>query len=359
MFQRYVPRWLTVLRRRVGDLDRDAAATAAIGGSSLVAALLCPLVVDAGYVVVPFATFLLAAGYGWVRHRSATAHALAFVATVSTLLVLGLVVVFLFQRAAPAFEEHGVALLTSSSGRLWSPGTGELSLLPAMVGTLMLTVVAVLVAAPLGVAGALFVNEVAPDRIRGLVKPGIEVLAGIPSIVYGFLGFTVLSNFFRDAMLDPVKGSFLLAGLVVGVMALPTVVSVAEDALDSVPDATKDGSVAVGATDWQTMKSVSLPAALSGVSAGVLLGVGRAVGETMAAAAILGSSYEFPMPFFDAYDEGQTLTTLIANFYGNASEGGLEGLFAAGVVLFVVVSALSVTSQVVERRMADRLGGER
>jgi phosphate transport system permease protein len=348
-------------RLRAGhpDLPPAALAAALVGGASLVAAVATPFVTEPGAVVGPLLAFAGATAYGWLAHRSLAARALTFVATVSTLFVLGLIVVFLFREAWHAFDAHGLALLTRSSGRLWAPGLNALSLFPAVVGTVMLTVVAVAVAAPLGVGGAVFLSEVASDPVREVVKPGVEILAGIPSIVYGFLGFTVLSNFFRDALLDSVKGSFLLAGLVVGVMALPTVVSVAEDALSSVPDAMQDGSVALGATDWQTTKSVSLPAALSGVSAAVLLGIGRAVGETMAAAAILGASYELPVPFFDAYDEGQTLTTLIANFYGNASETALDALFAAGVVLFVVVSGLSIASQVVEARMTERLGGER
>ncbi|MFB6120258.1 MAG: phosphate ABC transporter permease subunit PstC [Halobacteriaceae archaeon] len=351
----------TEFDRRMGanlDVDLSALVAGLAGAGSLVAAVAVLFLGDPATATYPLLAFAAVAAYGWVFHRSLAARSLTFVATMSTLLILGLIVVFLFKRAWHAFDAHGLTLLTKSSGRLWAPGLQKLSLFPAIVGTVMLTAVAVTVAAPLGVAGALFVNEVASDPVREVVKPGIEILAGIPSIVYGFLGFTVLSNFFRDAMLDSVKGSFLLAGIVVGVMALPTVVSVAEDALESVPDAMADGSVALGATDWQTMKSVSIPAAFSGVSAAVLLGIGRAVGETMAAAAILGASYELPVPFFDAYDEGQTLTTLIANFYGNASETGMDALFAAGVVLFVIVSGLSIASQVVEARMAERLGGE-
>jgi len=128
-------------------------------------------------------------------------------------------------------------------------------------GTVMVTTIATLVAAPLGVAAALFIAEIAPPRVRELVKPGIEVLAGIPSIVYGFIGFTVINPWAGGAFALNGGSTYLFVGIVVGLMALPTVVSVAEDALTSVPSVMKDGSLALGATDWQSMTSITLPAA--------------------------------------------------------------------------------------------------
>jgi phosphate transport system permease protein len=352
----------TTLKRLLGlqgtDVGGSALAASGIGAASLLATLLALLFAPT-YAVFPLLGLVATAAYGWAFHRALAARGITFAATLSTLIILGLIVAFLFRRSLGAFLHYGPDLFLRHEGALWSPGSNRVSLFPAIYGTAMLTVVAVAVAAPLGVAGALFVNEIAPGPIREVVKPAVEVLAGIPSIVYGYVGFVTLNNFMRDAMLDAVKGSFLLAGLVVGVMALPTVVTVAEDALDSVPDAMKDGSLALGATDWQTMKSISLPASVSGVSAAVLLGIGRAVGETMAATAILGGQVALPVPFFDAFDEGQTLTTLVANFYGNASESTMDVLFAAGVVLFVIVGLLSLASQIVERRMQRTLRGER
>jgi phosphate transport system permease protein len=184
------------------------------------------------------------------------------------------------------------------------------------------------------------------------------VLAGIPSIVYGFLGFVVLSQYLFDKFDMPVYGSLLAVGLVVGVMALPTVISVAEDAITSVPDPMKDGALALGATDWQTIKSVTVPASFSGVSAAVILGVGRAVGETMAATVILANVASLPDPLYDVFGNTVTLTSLIASQYGNASGLQLSVLFAAGVVLFVTVMALSIGSRYVEVRMQQKLGGQ-
>jgi phosphate transport system permease protein len=255
-----------------------------------------------------------------------------------------------------------VDLLVYTGDPMWKTGGVETySLAPAIVGTVIETLLAVAVAGPLGVAGALFISEVAPRWLRELLKPGIEILAGIPSIVFGYLGLVVLNPYFSgtNAFGLPGLGSLLAVGLVVGVMALPTVVSVAEDAISSVPESMKSGSLALGATDWQTMTGITVPAAISGISAAVLLGVGRAVGETMAATVILGNITEFPNPFFDVFDNTITLTSLIASQYGNASGLHVNALFASGVVLFVTVMAISIASQTIERRMERRLGGER
>jgi phosphate transport system permease protein len=221
----------------------------------------------------------------------------------------------------------------------------------------MVTLVATAVAGPLGVAAALFISEIAPKAVREVVKPGVEILAGIPSIVYGFIGFTVLSPWASEQFDLVGQGTYLFVGFVVGLMALPTVVSVAEDALASVPESMKSGSLALGTTDWQTMTTITLPAAFSGVSAAVLLGVGRAIGETMAATVMLRNSPQFPEPLYNAFYGYETLTSLIAANYGEADGFQLSALFAAGVVLFVTVLFLSVGSQLIERRMKRELGG--
>jgi phosphate transport system permease protein len=228
-----------------------------------------------------------------------------------------------------------------------------------MWGTLVTTVIATLVAAPLGVAGAVFISELAPGWAREIVKPAIEMLAGIPSIVYGFIGFEIVSRYMTEQLSLPTYGSLIVVGIVIGLMALPTVVSVAEDAIASVPGSMKDGAHALGATDWQTTTSVTLPASFSGVSAAILLGVGRAVGETMAATVILANVVSLPEPLVDVFGSTITLTSLIADQYGNATGMHLSALFAAGVLLFVTVMALSVGSQFIERRMQRKLGGER
>jgi phosphate transport system permease protein len=307
------------------------------------------------------AGFLLVVGYGWYARQALTAKGLTFLATVSTLLTMGLIIVFVLREALPAIRYMGlIDLISYTNEPMWNTGGEQIySLAPALVGTVVETLLAVAIAGPLGVAGALFISEVAPGWLREILKPGIEILAGIPSIVFGYLGLVVLNPYFSSSSAFglPGLGSLFAVGLVVGVMALPTVVSVAEDAISSVPESMKQGSLALGATDWQTMTGITMPAAFSGISAAVLLGVGRAVGETMAATVILGNVTELPTPVFDVFDNTITLTSLIASQYGNASGLHVNALFAAGAVLFVTVMVISVVSQMIERRMVRRLGG--
>ena len=361
---RWVERQVTAVREFVGDTDRDALVALVVGGVSLLAAFGGFLVVS-DLTVVPVALFVAATGYGWVYHQELTARAVSLAMTVASILVLGLILVFIFIEAWPVFryssgELFGVTIpgLRLFTAFEWSPTSGDVySLVPMIHGTVMVTLVATAVAGPLGVAAALFISEIAPKAVREVVKPGVEILAGIPSIVYGFIGFTVLSPWASDAFGLVGQGTYLFVGGVVGLMALPTVVSVAEDALASVPEQMKSGSLALGTTDWQTMTTITLPAAISGVSAAVLLGVGRAIGETMAATVMLRNSPAFPEPLYNVFYGYETLTSLIAANYGEADGFQLSALFAAGVVLFVTVLFLSVGSQLVERRMRRKLGG--
>ncbi|WP_255681867.1 phosphate ABC transporter permease subunit PstC [Natrinema sp. SYSU A 869] len=327
-----------------------------MGGAALVGVLLSFLFVPGVTVFFVFA-FLVVAVYGWVAHQETTAKGLMFLATISTALVLVLITAYLFLRSFPAFERMGLDILYTN-GDYWSRGDDRYSLYPAIWGTVLTTILATLVAAPLGVASAIFISEIAPSWAHEIVKPAVETLAGIPSIVYGFIGFTIINGYMMDNFGLTSSGSIVVVGIVVGLMALPTVASVAEDAISSVPDHMKDGAVAIGATEWQTIKSVTLPASFSGISAAVLLGVGRAVGETMAATVILGNVMQLPEPLSNVFGNTVTLTSLIASQYGNAHGLHMQALFAAGVILFVTVMALSITAQLIEARVKRKLGGE-
>ncbi|MFB6139323.1 MAG: phosphate ABC transporter permease subunit PstC [Halosimplex sp.] len=342
---------------RLEGLDAATRVVGGLGSVLLAAAILSFLVAPAltGYLALAFAGFLVVS---YLVEEEPTARFFLFVTTTSTVLVLGFITVYLVANAVPVAREMGLYLLVGSDP-FWSTGENVYSLVPMMWGTVLTTVIATLVAAPLGVAGAVFISEVAPGWAREVVKPAVEMLAGIPSIVYGFIGLTVLSPYFQTELAVPQLGNLFIVGFVIGVMALPTVVSVAEDAIAAVPGSMKDGAQALGATDWQTTTSVTLPAAFSGVSAAVLLGVGRAVGETMAATVVLANVTDLPEPLANVFDSTITLTSLIASQYGAASGLQFSGLFAAGVVLFLTVMALSVGSQLIERRMRRRLGGER
>ncbi|QGA83916.1 phosphate ABC transporter permease subunit PstC [Halomicrobium sp. LC1Hm] len=319
--------------------------------------------VGSAWTILPLVGFLTTTAYGWARYQAETAKGLTFLTTVATVGVLALIIAFLLLRTLPVFRQMGLDLFfrTESPPRLWGGDGGTVwSLTPMMVGTALTTVIATIVAAPLGVAGAIFVSELAPPRVRELVKPGIELMAGIPSITYGFIGLTIVNQYLYAEFNTPTIGNYFGAGLMVGIMALPTIVTVAEDALSTVPESMKSGSLAMGSTEWQTTKSVTIPAALSGISAAILLGVGRAMGETMAATVMLSHTKGFPSPIFDVFaGYGETLTTVIAFEGGNASGLHMSALFAGGVVLFVMVMFLSVSSQFVEWRMRQKLRGER
>jgi phosphate transport system permease protein len=347
------------LRVAVENADDDLLTVAGLWAGAL-AFLFVVLAVAPLFATVPVLAFLAVAVYGWVRYQEATAKVVMFLMTVSTVLVLGLIMVYLVMRSVPAFEHAGLSILTRTGGDVWNTTEEVYSLVPMMWGTFATTVIAMCIAAPLGVGGALFISEIAPTWVRELLKPAVEMLAGIPSIVYGFLGYQLVIDYLMVELDLPVYGSLFAVGVVIGVMALPTVVSVAEDAIDAVPDSLKDGSAALGSTSWQTITNVTLPAAFSGVSAAVLLGVGRAVGETMAATVMLAHSDSLPQPLYDVFGPlGQeTLTSLIASQYGVAEGKHMSALFAAGVVLFVTVMAVSVASQYIEHRMKEKLGGE-
>ncbi|MHB9287110.1 phosphate ABC transporter permease subunit PstC [Halobacteriales archaeon Cl-PHB] len=342
-------------------------------------AVIVTFLVDDALTPYPLAGFAVLVGLGWSRYQSRTAKILTVFATAGTVLTLGFITFFLFERAWTPIADFGLellaipvdadgntrwffwldAILPQGVGQTgWDPANDHPSLLAATWATVVVTTVAGLVAGPLGVLGALFIAEIASDGVREVIKPAVEILAGIPSIVYGFIGFAVLNSFMQDAFLDA-GSSFLIAGLVVGVMALPTVVSVAEDAITAVPSSMRDGSVAMGATEWQTMKSISIPAAFSGISAAVILGLGRAIGETMAVAAIMAAGTTFAFPLYDIFDQSVTLTSRIATSYGSASGTTLEVLFVAGVMLFTIVSIMSLVAQYIERRMNRELKGER
>lgn len=343
----------------LSNLERGAQAVYAVAVVALLGAL-AAFLFAAELTVFPLLLFLGVIAAGWVTYQDHTAKLVMLLMTISTIIILGLITVYLILQSIPVFEHMGLGVLARTADPMWSTSAHQYSLVPMMWGTVITTVIAMGIAGPLGVAGAMFISEMAPGWAREILKPAIEMLAGVPSIVYGFIGYVIINQYMMEELSLPTFGSLFVVGTVVGVMALPTVVSVAEDAITSIPDAMKDGSLALGATDWQTIKSVTFPAAFSGISAAVLLGVGRAVGETMAATVILANIAKLPDPLTDVFGNTITLTSLIASQYGVAGPGSLQrsALFAAGVVLFVTVLGLSIGSQLIEAHMERKLGGK-
>lgn len=265
--------------------------------------------------------------------------AIAFSA-VSVLLLLTL---FIFKEGLPIFSKVG--LKGFLLGLKWAPGKGVFGILPMIAGSVWVTAGALLLGVPLGLAGALFLSEIAPLRLSRIMKPAIELLAAIPSVVYGFIGLVVLVPLIRAVLGGP-GFSVLASSVVLAIMVLPTIISISYDALKAVPVSFREGSLALGAGKWQTMIMVLLPAARSGIVAGVILGMGRAVGETMAVIMVAGNATTVPRTPLDPV---RTLTSNIALEMGYAAGDHRTALFATGVVLFAIIMVLNVLATRVTR----------
>lgn len=279
-------------------------------------------------------------------------------AGVSTIIIIGLIFFFLLREGLPTFVDVPVSELLSSR---WYPIEGIYGFLPLLVGSVMVTVGAVFMAVPLGLITAIYLGEIAPAWQREILKPLIEVLAGIPSIVLGFLGWValapVIQSFGAPTGLTAFTGSLLLA-----YMALPTIISISEDALYAVPKTYRDGALAIGATQWQTIWRVVLPSAKSGIVIAVMLGIGRAIGETMAVMMVTGNAANIPALGLDmAFQPVRTLTATIAAEMGEVAQGTLHYnvLFGIGIVLFVIIFIInSLASRFVANQSTRRSGGQ-
>jgi phosphate ABC transporter permease protein PstC len=258
-------------------------------------------------------------------------------AALSAVGTLALITLFILREGMPVVFDLGpMAFL---GGVTWAPSRGEFGLLPMIAGTAVVTIGALVIGLPLGLAGAITLAELAPRRARAILKPTIELLAGIPSVVYGFIGMEMLVPLIRTGgVLGGPGYSALAASIILGIMVLPTIIGISIDALEAVPQSYRDGSRALGATHWQTVTGVVLPAARSGIVAAVILGMGRAVGETMAVIMVAGNAVQFPDSVLSPV---RTLTANIALEMSYASGPHAQALFATGIVLFVVSLTLN------------------
>lgn len=269
---------------------------------------------------------------------------LLFLAACSSTAVLALIALFIFKEGVPIMAKTGLGHFLL--GRTWAPVEGQFGIFTFIIGSLWVTFGSLLLGVPFGVACAVYLAEFAPKSWVGVLKPAIELLAGIPSVVYGFMGVMWLAPLIRARLGGPGL-SILAASCVLAIMILPTIVSVSIDALRAVPKSYKEGSLALGATQWQSVWRVMLPAARSGILAGVILGMGRAVGETMAVIMISGNATQLPHSMLDSV---RTLTANIAIEMGYAVGEHREALFATGVVLFFFIMMLNVVALRVSRR---------
>jgi phosphate transport system permease protein len=271
---------------------------------------------------------------------------LLLVLAMLSIVIVFMIGLFTLREAWPAFQDIGLGPLLL--GDTWRPGQDTYGLLAMMAGSLLVTLGALVLGVPLALGCAILLAEVAPAWFRAIVRPAIELLAGIPSVIYGLFGMVALVPLIRQWL--PVPGNvgfgLLAASIVLAVMILPTVTNIAEDAIRAVPREYKEGSLALGTTHWQTIVRVILPAARSGIVAGIILGVGRAVGETMAMIMVIGNSIVFPKPLNSNpltifLSRARTLTGNIAVEISYATGLHESALFATGVVLFVFIIVIN------------------
>lgn len=254
-----------------------------------------------------------------------------------------LIFVFLLREGLPVLVQ---VPLSNFLDVRWYPTFGFFGLLPLLLGSALVTVTAIAIALPLGVATAVFVREVAPNWAREILKPLIEVLAGIPSVVLGFFGMSLVAPLVRETLGAPTGLTAFTGALILAYMALPTIISVAEDALDSVPKSYRDAGLAMGATQWQTIWRVVVPAARSGVVTALMLGMGRAIGETMAVMMVTGNAARMPVELDAILRPVRTMTATIAAEMGEVAQGSVHyhALFALGIVLFLVTFLINLTA---------------
>ncbi|MGD9145841.1 MAG: phosphate ABC transporter permease subunit PstC [Anaerolineae bacterium] len=290
------------------------------------------------------------------RRREFWLEVLIRVAGFSAIFFMVLIFLFLLREGAPALWEVS---LGNFFGTRWYPNEELFGTWPLILGSLLVTVGAVVIALPLGLATAIFVRELAPDWLREILKPLIEVLAGIPSVVLGFLGMIVLAPIVREWLNVPTGLSAFTGSLVLAYMALPTIISVAEDAIDAVPKSYRDGALAMGATHWQTIYRVVVPAARSGVIIAVMLGIGRAIGETMAVMMITGNAARIPREWYALFLPARTMTATIAAEMGEVAQGSTHYhvLFAVGILLFIVTFIINAIASAVVIRGGSRRSG--
>lgn len=262
----------------------------------------------------------------------------------SSIFVLALIIIFVFREGVPQILRTGV--FDFLGGSRWAPTKGLFGIFPMIVGTVLVTLGALVIGVPLSLLSAICLSEFAAPRVRMVMKPLIELLSAIPSVVFGFIGVTVIVPLIRET-LGGSGFSVLSAALMLSVMILPTVTSIAYDALRAVPAAHREGSLALGATPWQTVIRVVLPAARSGLVTAVILGMGRAMGETMAVIMVAGNAVVVPT---SPLHPCRTLTSNIALEMAYAAGDHQKALFATGVVLFVMIFCLNSLATFVVRR---------
>jgi phosphate transport system permease protein len=292
------------------------------------------------------------------RRGEVVIETLILVAGISTIIIVALIFLFLLKEGIATFLDIPLRQLFGSR---WYPIEDQYGLMPLLVGTFLVTVGALIIAVPLGLVAAIYLGEIAPPWLRDILKPLIEILAGIPSIVLGFLGWVALAPIVQG-LGAPTGLTAFTGALLLAYMALPTIISISEDALYAVPKEYRDGALAIGATQWQTIRRVVLPSARSGLVVAVMLGVGRVIGETMAVLMVTGNAANIPpLGLGMLFNPVRTMTATIAAEMGEVAQGSLHYsvLFGIGLILFLITFAVNwLATRLVGVDAVRRKGGQ-
>jgi phosphate transport system permease protein len=268
-----------------------------------------------------------------------------------TISIVVLIFAFLLRDGLPTFRY--VSLRDFLFGTDWYPLSDKFQVLPLILGSLLVTAGAILIAVPIGIASAVYLAEIAPVRVREILKPTVEVLAGIPSVVIGFIGMVVLAPYIKSIFDLPTGLTALTGSVMLAFMAMPTIISISEDAIVAVPRDYGGGALALGATPWQAISGVTVPAAKSGIIAAVMLGLGRAIGETMTVLMVTGNAAVIPHSFLQPV---RTMTATIAAEMGEVAQGTphYHSLFAIGLVLFGMTFLINLIADLALQRTGRR-----
>ena len=269
------------------------------------------------------------------------------IAACVSILSVALICIFLFMNGIPAIKETG--FFNFVGGKIWKPGNNIFGILPMILGSIYVTAGALVIGVPIGILTAVFLARFCPKKIYKIVKPGVDLLAGIPSVVYGFFGLCVLVPWVRSTF-GGNGNSILTASVLLGIMILPSIIGVSESAIRAVPNKYYEGALALGATHERSVFLTVVPAAKSGILAGVILGVGRAIGETMAVIMVAGNQARMPKGVLKGV---RTLTANIVIEMGYAADLHREALIATGVVLFVFILLINLLFSALKRRTVE------
>ena len=274
-----------------------------------------------------------------------------FITAIFSIIVILLIISFILIEGLPAFNSYG--FFNFLFGMDWAPNDGQFGVFNMIIGSIYVTLLSLLMAVPLSLLCAIFMAEVAPNNVRRILKPVIETLSGIPSVVYGFFGLIVLVPLVRSYF-GGTGFSLFTASLILTVMVLPTIITISQDSLRAVPQEYREASFGLGATNWQTIRHIIFPAALPGIITAIILGMGRAVGETLAVIMVAGNVVQIPGSIFDPV---RPLTANIALEMGYATGLHYNALFGTAIVLFLIIMVLLLVANYIKYKYKVDVGG--